>query len=905
MTTLLHLDRTRRRRLWRTLTLTVALAATYGCGGGLSCGSGSGCLSAYPFPQTQATVPNGAEFVDDGVRMRMTQDALDFLSQNIRPLLQGALGSDPNNPDNILITSTAPIGADGFQLAVGEDEVHPTEIYINARVLADTLEMEFVGDDADEPDGIRIFASNVPIGFDGRLFTDFGLGNAACDIFGTNSDFGGYPYVTSLTIGAIIRPRVGNGPSECDPGVTECLKIDVEVTDLQVGPFGSGALELDKPPSDCNDDGLGPCSEDCSDQVLFESPDIECDAVCFIEDVAVDFISAIAGFIINIVEGFLPALLEGAIRNALDEVDGSPIAASGRVNLGDFAPGVLPASALDMGFAVGPTTGAFDVNDPSGVAGAQGMDLIFKSGFEAAPPLDLADDTPVPHPCVRHIEGNDFANLYGAFQFEVPDGAEPLDGVFDGQVYHLGASLARSGLNQALFAAYNSGALCIEASTESIHVLTGGAFPLSAGTLDLLTEGKLRQLARADAPAVIALSPSQPPVLTYGEGTEDEGHLIVSWPSVEVSFYVLMNERFSRVFAVATDISLQLTVFNDPATGTLRIAVVEGPNIENFVENYNELLPGVAFTEILESLIGVAFDAALGDGLEFDFDVGPILSDALGGAPVFVEFRGIETLPTDDRQFLNVYLGLTDTLPSPRIANLREVRLASESGVLKQVVSPVDGNPDRLVVKATGEVHLESDDMPFDGNEYFVRVDFGAWRGPIRPTPEGTLVVKDPKLRLLGEHTVFVRARIIDEPSSLQRAEDAVQVSVWVDPEAPRVELKQVGDQLVARGWDIGTRTDDLKWQWQLDDGAWSDASDVAVRSVFEVDARRVAVRAVDGAGNLSKSAGVDVVIARKRVDEEAKARGGCAQVTLDGAWLASLGALGILGIARRRRQAR
>lgn len=898
--------------VWRAVTLSLALAATYGCSGGLSCGSNSGCLSAYPFPQTQAQVPNGAEFVDDGVRMRMTQDALDFLSTNIRPLLQTALGTDPSNPDNILISSTTPLGAAGFFLAHGSgSETHPTEIFINARVLAESLEMEFVGDDAGEPDGIRIRAVDVPIGFEGRLFTDFGLGNAACDVFGTNSDYGGRPFVTGLTLEAIIKPRVGTG-NDCDAGVPECMKIDVDVTEVAIGSFGSSALELDKPTSDCGNDGLGDCSEDCSDDAFpFDpAPDLECTAVCFIEDVALDFISAIGGFVLDLIEGFLPGILEGAIQNALADVDGSPLAAAGRLSLSDFAPGVLPASALDMGFAVGPTTGAFDVNDPSGVPGAQGMDLIFKSGFEAAPPLDVADDTPVPHPCVRHIEGNDFADVYGAFAFEAPD-ADPLSGVFDGQVYHLGASLAAGAMNQALFAAYNSGALCIEASTESIHVLTGGGFPLSAGTLDLLTEGKLRQLASPSAPAIIALAPSQPPVLSYGPGTEDEGHLLINWPSVEISFYVLMNERFARVFAVATDISLQLTVFNDPETGTLRIAVVDGPNIENFVENYNELLPGVAFTEVLESLIGVAFDAALGDGLEFNFDVGPILSNALGGAPVFVDFRAIETVPAADRQFLNVYLGLTSTPSQPRTATLRNVHLASEAGVLKTIdvsySAPDTGEEiERVKVTTTGEVRIESEDMPFDGNEYFARVDFGAWRGPLRSSPEGVLVVKDPKLRLVGEHTILLRARTIGDPNSLMPVDAAESVKVWVDPEPPRVELVQVGDQLVARGWDIGSRVEDLRWQWQLDDGEWSEASDVSSRSIFEVEARRAAVRAVDGAGNVSKSSGLDVVVARKRFDDEAKANGGCAQVGIDGAWLAGLALAGALGLRpRRRRHAR
>ena len=907
------------RTAWRVVTFAFAFAATYGCSGGLSCGSNSGCLSNYDYPQTQALVPNGTEFVDEGVRMRMTQQALDFLAANIRPLLAGALGNDPNNPDNILISSTSAIGASGFFLGQGQIETHPTEIFLNARVLAETIQMEFIGDDAGEPNGIRIRAVDVPFGIDGRLFTDFGPGDAACDIFGTNSSYGGYPYVTGVTLEMTIKPRVGIGSPDCDPGVPECLKIDVEVNDVQIGDFNAGSLDVSKPPicpplNACGTfscpgataDGLGACSEECSDTripLIDEDGDVECTTVCFIEDVALDFLGAISGLVLGLIEDFLPGIMEAALRSALDDIDGSPLAVASRFSFADFAPGVLPVSTLDLGFAVGPTSGAFDVNDPANTPGAQGMDLIFKSGVEAAPPLDLADDTAVPHPCVRHIEGAEFANLYGSFAFQASD-ADPLSGVYDGQVYHLGASVASAAINQMLFASYNTGAMCVEISSETIHTLTGGGFPLSAGTIDLLTEGKLRQLASPTAPAVIALAPSQPPVITYGTGTEDEGHIIVNWPSVEISFYVLMNERFARVFAVATDISLQLTVFSDPETGTLRIAVVDGPNIENFVENYNELLPGVAFTTVLESLISVAFDAALGDGLEFNIDVGPILSDALGGAPVFVEFRGIETVPPADRQFLNVYLGLSDTAVQPRTASLRDVHLASEAGVLREIVLPNGDALQRTRVTTTGEVRLESADMPFDGNEYFARVDFGAWRGPLRATPEGVLVVKDAKLRLVGEHTVLLRARSIGDPGSLTPVAAAESIKVWVDPEPPRVELAQVGDQVVARGWDIGTRVEDLSWQWQLDDGVWSAASNISSRSLLELDARRVAVRAIDAAGNVSKSSGLDLVVARKRAlaVSETHASRGCAQVGVDGVWLVGLGAIGWR--LRRRRSA-
>ena len=54
---------------------------------------------------------------------------------------------------------------------------------------------------------------------------------------------------------------------------------------------------------------------------------------------------------------------------------------------------------VDLGFSVGPTGSAFDVNVPAG--GNLGMDLILKSGFEAAPALDPNELAEVPHPCVR------------------------------------------------------------------------------------------------------------------------------------------------------------------------------------------------------------------------------------------------------------------------------------------------------------------------------------------------------------------------------------------------------------------------------------------------------------------------------------------------------------------------
>ncbi|MBI1944055.1 MAG: hypothetical protein HYS27_00075 [Deltaproteobacteria bacterium] len=879
-------------RASRAFALALALVAAYGCTGGLSCGSGSGCTNAYvPIPADDPRVPNGREPVDDGVRMRMTQAALDFLADNIRQIIAGALGSDPSNPIIMISqTNVVDIGG-GVSLGVGPTETHPYEIYIDGQALSDNMILEFVGDDAGETDAIRVRAANVPVGLDARVFFETDVlvttATAACDLFGTNGGLGGRPWFTTLTLDMLVKPRVGNG-AECDSGQGECLKIDVDVTDASIGSFSYDDLEVDKPYSPCADDGLGDCSEECSDTVFLidESGDTECVGVCFILDVLVDGVAILAGLVNDLIGGFLPPILEGAIRNALDEFDGSPLAASGRLDLAAFAPGVLPDSALDVGYGVGPTAGAFDVNDPANTAGAQGMDIIFKSLFEAAPSLD-DPAFPVPHPCAKIIAGADFSALYGGFRFEAPN-AEPLTGVYDGAVYHLGASLAEDAVNQLLFGVYNSGALCLELSTDSVHQLTGGAFPVSAGLVDVLTGGKLRQYAAPDAPVIIALNPSQPPIITYGAGTDTEGHLIIDWPKVEVSFYVLMNERFARVFAVEADIDLQMTVFNEPGTSTLHIGIIDGPNIGGFVETYNELLPGVAFTEVLEGLIGTLFDAALGDGLAFDFDVGPMLSDALG-APIYVQMLGIETIPVGDPEFLNVYLQLTNTEPNPMFAHTPPVRVLERE--------PLDlPTPEARARALTDELRLQGVDPDL---EYLAQIDFGAWRGPFKPDGD-ELIVRDPKLRLVGHHKVTLRARDPRDINSLDPV--GTVTAVWIDPEAPRVSLAVKGTDVVADGTDAVVRAADLSWQWQLDDGEWSAPSSLTRRPVDDLDARRVAVRAVDLAGNVSHPAALDLTTERRRLDAEAGGGPsfGCAQAG-DAAWLGAL-ALAVFGAVRRRR---
>lgn len=890
------------------------LLASLGCSGGLNCGSG--CANDYVYGTTAASVPNGVRGVDDGVRMRLSQGGLDFLRENLAGILTTQFPTVPGRPGVIAIelppTQLAGDFSTGIGLGEGPEEVYPTKLLLDVSDFATNLTLEFV----DAGNGIRMAVRDLPVGIDARVFAqlDLGIGspNAACQLVGTNCP-GNDPdcgVITELSFSMLISPRVGRG-AECDEtgGIGECLKVDVELENFDLGDIGAGSLEIELPPNTGNlslsisdqqgcDRGDAPanCSPTCSDRVAFDptGANDECETLCATVDFLSDIILSIGGAILTLLDPLLEPILEQAIIGALEDVDGAPIAASGRFDIAAAAPGVLPESALDLGFSIAPTGNAFDVN---GAGTALGMDMILKSGFEAAPPLDANDGSSVPHPCVRPIEGAEFATLFGdgvRGEFEAAN-VEALTGTFNGAPYHLGASLAKPALNQVMFSLYNTGALCLEINSDAVNNLTGGAFQLTAATLDLLTQGKLKQFADANAPAIIALSPSQPPVITYGAGTVEEGHIKVSWPDVEISFYVLMFERFSRIFAVSTDISLELAVFNDPATETLQISVVNGPTIDGFVENYNELLPGVNFQEVLESLIGVVFDAALGDeGLQFEYDVGSALGDALG-VPIFIDFQGIETVPVTDREFLNIYLSMTSTPPQPQTVSPTSMRLANEPGLLRLPEAEDVRHVDRATLP-TGEVHVDVDDG--DNREFFVRIDFGAWRGPLR-AHQGEIIVRDGKLALAGEHTLYVRSRGIGDPNSLEPAEEAARLTLWVDPSPPTVELQVNGDIVTAVGDDNVTPFNQLVYSWQVGDNDASDFDDEATLDLDDVNVKegsRIVVRARDLAGNISRAAVIDSKVAKLRLKDQREADdsllGGCAATPASTTWLLALAGL-------------
>ena len=825
----------------RVSLLTVLALA--GCGGvGLNCG---GCANDYVYPQSG--LPNGVAPIDDGVRMRLTEIGLDFLEANLKDILVGALGTDPNDPNTIRFEITDPISIGVGTLGVGDVETYPTTILIDAEELGDQLDFEL----NDAQNSLRVNMRNIPFGLDARLFQETSIAGinmtAGCDIDGTATRFcdgnGPCGFLTDISFDITIIPDVGTG-NECDVGVPQCLKLRTEVSNFDLGEFGAESIEITSPPP-CNspNNPVG-CSPECSDTFPFtdSNGDRECLTLCFLNNLAANFLAELAGILEGLLEPLLAPILQTAINNALGDIDGAPVAVQSR--LADLP---LPTSGatLDLGYAIAPTGNAFDVNCPAGnCSQTRGMDMIFKSGLEAAP--DPSGELGVPHPCVNPITGPSFAQLYGSGEFRAPT-AEALTGEIGGDPYHVGLSVARMAVNQGVFAAYNAGLLCIELDSDAIHELTNGGFPLSVGTLDLLTEGKLRQFAPTSAPAVITVMPTTPPTIDYGAGTDEEGHIILDWENVEVSFYVYMYERFTRVFAVETNIAAQLSLFADAETNTLQLSIVDGPTIDGFETTYNELLPDVDFAEVLSSLVGIAFDAILSEELAFDFDIGETLGSSLG-IDIGIDFNGIETVPPASREFLNVYLTMTDgaqprTPYQPVIARLND----SERLVRHR-------HKDLMMPKDTVELTIE------DGREgpleVFAQVDFGTWRGPYALI-DNKVVIKDAKLMLTGEHKVKVRVR---QKDSYRTMTPATEVTVTLDAQKPIVSLKWQGESVRALGFDVGSTKEELRYSYSYDRQAFGEFTSKAQLSADELEGvRRLSVKAKDRSGNVSKPYTLDL----------------------------------------------
>lgn len=481
------------------------------------------------------------------------------------------------------------------------------------------------------------------------------------------------------------------------------------------------------------------------------------------------------------------------------------------------------------------------------------------------------------------------------------DVARELDARQAGSIadYHLGIAIADNTIDKGMFDAYASGLLCLNLDSNAVSLLSSSTFSQFINPLSVLTDGK-------DVPMLIALRPKYAPEVRLGKGTvrqegndtvPDDPLLTVSLKELQLDFYVLLEERYSRVFSVRTDVELPLSLDFDPARNTVRPILA---NLDDTVRSIRienaEMLPTDTveqFQRLIESILGLV-QRALGSAL------GPIELPSFSGFKLGIRDQSGAVPYADTRQGFQHLVLFADLGFAPAAPFTNGVDTFAE---LVDLTSP---EPARILAGERTVARLRVgtrglQPAEFQGWEYSFRVDGGLWS----PWTRNELIdVKSAVLLLQGRHNVEVRSREIGHPES----EDAspASVSVVVDQEAPsvRLELDTATNVVRTIARDSVSTEAELRYSYRVAGAGWTASGAARTFELSELGALpSLEVEVTDAAGRTARAIyGMSVgQLEHEQAGLAAlrESQGGCASASV--AWFAILAVIGF-GLRRRAR---
>ncbi len=468
---------------------------------------------------------------------------------------------------------------------------------------------------------------------------------------------------------------------------------------------------------------------------------------------------------------------------------------------------------------------------------------------------------------------------------------------------HVGIGVSESFFNYALNGMYNSGLLCIGISTETVDLLNSDTLGLLAQSLKNLA------LQRESAPVALVLKPRQPPKVTFGNGTNlDTDPLInLELNGATFDFYIWSSDRFIRFMTASFDIKAPV---NLSVTPDGLVPVLDKLSITNGQVSNTELIkedPAV-LAATLQSLLAGQIGSLLGGG------IGPVdINGSLSGLglelviPPSVEGQGspgLRTVTKNGERYLGIFAGLqlagANMAALETKASVEEVNV-DERGLRAETLTP-DNSPEVVLVV---EAEQADGSEPAFEVEHQVRIDGGVWK----PWQKGRILrVTDETLRLEGRHQILVRSRPVHDAYGIDPTPE--ELEVLIDTQAPAVKLLPVAEDGTARldVWDLVSRDETLV-RYRFDDESftsWRRLGDIGVVDVPE-DAEEIEIEAVDETGRVGK-AQQEIIRGAPRGDGGSGC--GCAvpgsEVPSEKPWGLGLGALaGILALSRWRRRSR
>lgn len=460
--------------------------------------------------------------------------------------------------------------------------------------------------------------------------------------------------------------------------------------------------------------------------------------------------------------------------------------------------------------------------------------------------------------------------------------------------YHVGLGLSSNFLNNAFWAAQQSGALCLNLSSESVGLINTGLFKTFLPSL-----GKLATRDGKDAPMMVVLRPARPPQVVVGEGTYDpvtkkpiKPLLLITLPDLSIDFYAMIDDRFARLFTLTADISLPISLIFEgcdkvaPALGDLRslITNIRTANAEILAEDPQVL------ADLVPAVIGLA-EPALAGGLS------GFALPALGAFKLKVnEVKGVGRITgTEAYNHLGIYATLLPLNGMCAVAAPEVAVALKHSRMPKSEDMRLSGH-----ALPWPEAVLDVRTLGASGSpEYSFKIDDGMWTDFV-PAQANELTVSHPRFLIQGRHVIHVRSRIAEDPHAISSQKD---VGFMVDWEAPELSLRPdlEHDLLVVTARDV-ISADRLEFAYRVGEGSSSGfgpARDVSL-SAIEVQGG-VTVFARDEFGNVGQSIyrAAQVAVRPEAVEQvpELTQRSGCSAT--GGLELLALGALALL---RRRR---
>lgn len=417
-----------------------------------------------------------------------------------------------------------------------------------------------------------------------------------------------------------------------------------------------------------------------------------------------------------------------------------------------------------------------------------------------------------------------------------------------GEGYHVGLGVSSNFLNNAFWAAQQSGALCLNLSSDNVGLINTGLFKTFLPSL-----GKLATRDGKDAPMMVVLRPARPPTVVVGEGTYDpvtkkpiKPLLLITLPDLSIDFYAMIDDRYARLFTLTADISLPLSLIFEgcdkvtPALGDLRslITNIRTGNAEMLAEDPQVL------ADLVPAVIGLA-EPALAGGLS------GFALPSLGSFKLKVNgVKGLGRITgTEAFNHLGIYATLLPlnamcaysaplvaaTLKSSRMPRSAEMRLDGKHA-LPWPEAVID-------VRTTGTS---------GSAEFSFKVDDGLWTD-FRPVVDHELVVSHPRFLLQGQHVVHVRARIAEDTHAISASKE---VGFMVDWEAPEVSLVAdlEHDRLLVTARDV-ISADRLQYAYQVGEGARSEFGAAREISLSAIEQQGgVTVFARDEYGNVGQA---------------------------------------------------